>query len=236
MKKILPFALSAILFTTLHAAESGPKEALAKASKELANKTNYSWTATTKEADGSAGRLGNVEGKTEKSGLTFLGLSPGGIPVEVYMKGEKGVARALEGWQSFDEITKAGGTAAAIARFLKTYKTPAAQAIELANNVTELKEADGVISGELKAEAINELLLMGGRRREGQDAPKTTDTKGSVKFWIKDGALNKYEINVQGKITSSDRSLEIDRTTTIEINEIGSTKIEMPAEAKEKIS
>lgn len=236
MKNTLLIACIGIISTGLFAAESSPKEKLAEASRQLGEKPNYSWSATTKEADGSPGRLGPIDGKTEKDNLTFLSLTPGGIPVEVYMKGDKGVARALEGWQTFDEIAQTSGTAAAIVRFLKSYKTPAAQSAELARNMNELKEADGILSGELKEDAIKEILLMGGRRREGQEASKTTDAKGTVKFWIKNGALNKYEINVQGKVATADRSLDINRTTTVEIKEIGSTKIEAPAEAKEKIS
>ena len=236
MKNTLLIACIGIISTGLFAAESNPKEKLAEASRQLGEKPNYSWSATTKEADGSPGRLGPIDGKTEKDNLTFLSLTPGGIPVEVYMKGDKGVARALEGWQTFDEIAQTSGTAAAIVRFLKSYKTPAAQSAELARNMSELKEADGILSGELKEDAIKEILLMGGRRREGQETPKTTDAKGTVKFWIKNGALNKYEINVQGKVATADRSVDINRTTTVEIKEIGSTKIEAPAEAKEKIS
>ena len=236
MKNTLLIACIGIISTGLFAAESNPKEKLAEASRQLGEKPNYSWSATTKEADGSPGRLGPIDGKTEKDNLTFLSLTPGGIPVEVYMKGDKGVARALEGWQTFDEIAQTSGTAAAIVRFLKSYKTPAAQSAELARNMSELKEADGILSGELKEDAIKEILLMGGRRREGQETPKTTDAKGTVKFWIKNGALNKYEINVHGKVATADRSVDINRTTTVEIKEIGSTKIEAPAEAKEKIS
>ena len=236
MKKNLLIAFIGIISISLFAAESSPKEKLAKASKQLGDKPNYSWSATTKEADGSADRLGPIEGKTEKDSYTFLSLTPGGIPVEVYMKGDKGVARALEGWQTFDEIAQTSGTAAAIVRFLRSYKTPAAQSAELAKNVSDLKEADGVLSGELKADAIKEIILMGARRREGQEPPKTTDAKGTIKFWIKDGALSKYEINVQGKVSTADRSLEINRTTTVEISETGSTKIEVPEEVRQKIS
>ena len=199
MKTALLISFVGILSTGLFAADSGPREKLAKASKELGNKSNYSWTTTTKEADGSEGRLGPIDGKTEKDSLTFLSLMPGGIPVEVYMKGDKGVARALEGWQTLDEIAQSSGTAAAIVRFLRSYKTPSAQTAELAANTSELKESDGVLSGDLKADTIQEMLTFGVRRREGQEAPKATDAKGTVKFWIKEGALTKYELNVQGE-------------------------------------
>jgi len=235
MKTLFLFASLAITSTALFAADNAATEKVTKASKQLAEKPNYSWTATTKEADGSPDRLGPIEGKSEKNGVTFLSLVPGGIPVEVYMKGDKGVARALEGWQTFDEIAQSGGAAAMIARFLRSYKTPAAQATELARNASELKDSDGILSGDLKGDTIQEMLLMGTRRREGQEAPKTTDTKGSVKFWIKDGVLTKYELNVQGKVALGERSLDINRTTAVEISEVGSTKIEVPEEAKQKI-
>ena len=40
----------------------------------------------------------------------------------------------------------------------------------------------------------------------------------------------------RGKVGAGERILDINRTTTVEIKEVGSTKIEVPAEAKEKIS
>ena len=79
-------------------------------------------------------------------------------------------------------------------------------------------------------------LLFGTRQREGQEPPKTSDAKGTVKFWIKDGALAKYEIKVQGKVAAGERQNEINRTTTVELKEVGTTKLEVPAEAKQKMS
>ena len=152
------------------------------------------------------------------------------------MKGDKGTARALEGWQTLDEIAQTGGTAAAIVRFLKSYKAPAAQSAELAGNLKEVKEADDALSGELKEDAVKEILSRGQRRREVQEPPKTTDAKGSVKFWLKDGALTKFEIKVQGKITAGERVTDINRTMTVEIKDVGTTKIEVPEEAKPKLS
>ena len=121
-------------------------------------------------------------------------------------------------------------------RYLRTYQAPSAESAALAGNVKDLQAADGAFSGELKEDAAKELLLVGVRRREGQEPPKTTDAKGSVKFWIKDGALTKYEIKVQGKVTAGDRESDINRTTTVEIKDAGTTKLEVPAEAKAKMT
>jgi hypothetical protein len=234
MKQIVALGLIGLVANVLSAADS--KEKVTTAAKQLDDKMNYSWTISTKEADGSAGRLGPIQGKAEKGGVTGLSFSVGDVPVEVFMKGEKGTAKALEGWQTFDEIAQTGGTAAAVVRFLRSYKAPVAESTGLAGKVTELKEADGAFSGELKEDAVKELLLFGTRRREGQEPPKTADAKGSVKFWIKDGALTKYEIKVQGKVTAGDRDSDINRTTTVEIKDVGATKLELPDEAKQKLT
>lgn len=235
-KQIIILGITGILAHALSAADSNSKEKVASAAKQVGEKTNYSWTTTTKEADGSPGRLGTIEGKAEKGGVTCLSFSVGAVPVEVCMKGDKGAAKALEGWQTFDEIAQTGGTAAAVVRFLRSYQAPVAESGSLAGKVTDLREADGTISGELKEDAVKEMLLFGARRREGQEPPKTTDAKGSVKFWVKDGALTKYEIKVQGKVTAGDRESEINRTTTVEIKDVGTTKMDVPAEAKEKMT
>jgi hypothetical protein len=235
MKRFFLLSLSISIAHLALAEDSNTKGKVIAASKHLGEKSNYSWTSTSKEADGSTGRLGAMEGKVDKAGLTFLGFTVSEVPVEVYIKGEKGAAKALEGWRSFEEISQDGGAAAGIVKYLRTHKAPVAEAASLAEKATDLKEADGAISGELKEDAVKELLMRGARRRDGQDAPKIADRKGSVKFWVKDGALAKYEFNVKGKITAGDRETDVNRTTTVEIKDADTTKVELPAEAKEKL-
>jgi hypothetical protein len=233
---LLILSLFAGLVGIAHAADSNLKSKVSDAAKQLGDKLNYSWTSTSKEADGSTGRLGPMDGKTEKGGLTYLSFTVSDVPVEVYIKGEKGAAKALEGWQSFEDISQTGGSAAAIVKYLRNSKVPVGESIALAEKADELKEADGVVSGDLKEEAVKELLMRGARRREGQDPPKITGSKGSVKFWIKEGVLAKYEVNVQGKVVAGDRETDVNRTTIVEIKEPGTTKLELPADAKEKLT
>jgi hypothetical protein len=236
LKQIATLGLIGLVANGLIAAESASKDKVTDAAKQLGDKSNYSWTTSMKEADGSPGRLGTIEGKAEKGGLTGLNFSVGDVPVQVFMKGDKGAAQALEGWQTFDEIAQTGGTAAAVVRFLRSYKAPVPETSSLLGDVKELKEADGAFAGDLQENAVNEMLLFGTRRREGQEPPKTTDAKGSVKFWIKDGLLSKIEINVQGKVTAGERHSEINRTTTVEIKDVDTTKLDLPSEAKQKLS
>jgi hypothetical protein len=95
------------------------------------------------------------------------------------------------------------------------------------------KESDGLYTGELAPEAARELFHLLGRR-----AAEATEAQGSVKFWIKEGQLSKYEFVVQGKITVGEDKREVDlrRTTTVEIKEVGATKVSFPDEAKKKLS
>ena len=57
-----------------------------------------------------------------------------------------------------------------------------------------------------------------------------------MKFWIKDGLLTKYEFKVQGKVTIGGNDRDVDRTSTVEIKDVGSTKVDVPDEAKKKLS
>jgi hypothetical protein len=233
MKKSLSIALICVMAGVLSAEESSPKEKILAAAKKLGESANYSWTTTPKDETGSSGRnIGLIEGKTEKAGYTYMILTPGGISVEVVFKEDKGAAKTLEGWQSFSEIEQTGGSAAAIARRIRQFKTPAVEAVDLVGAVKELKEADGAYAGELSEEKLKELILLATRRREGQTPPEMKGIKGSAKFWLKEGALTKYEFNVQGKITAGERELDINQTIAVEIKDVGATKIEMPDEAK----
>jgi hypothetical protein len=236
MKQIIVLGLIGMVANGLCAADSNSKEKVTKAATSVGDKANYSWATATLEADGSPGKLGTIQGKAEKGGVTYLSFSVGGLPVEVCMKGEKGAAKALEGWQTFDEVAQAGGTAAAVVRYLRSYKTPVAETATLAGKVKEFKEVDGGIAGELNEDAVKEMLLFGTRQREGQEPSKTTDAKGTVKFWIKDGALSKIEIKVSGKVTAGERESNINRTTTVEIKDVGTTKLDVPDEAKAKLT
>src|SRR4051794_7460957 len=142
-------AVFAMAASSCLAADSDAKTRIASATKKLGEQPNYSWTTSTKEADGSPGRISNIEGKSDKGALTYLSFAVGGVPVEVYLKGTNGAAKALESWMTLDEIAQSGGTAAAIVRYLRAYKTPAAQSAELAASIRESKEEDGVLVAQL---------------------------------------------------------------------------------------
>jgi hypothetical protein len=126
------------------------------------------------------------------------------------------------------------GPATFIARRMQNFKGPVAQAEDLTGKVQELKKDGDTYAGDLTEEAAKSQLMFGGRAGGG-NGPEISGAKGSVKFWVKDGLLSKCEIKVKGSVSFNGNDRQVDRTTTIEIKDIGSTKIEVPAEAKKKL-
>lgn len=212
------------------------------ATKKLSN--NYSWKSTSESAGGGSGRSrfgGPTEGKTD-AGVTQLSMTRGESTIEAVLKGEKGAIKTAEGWKSLAEAAEAGGEGGAgrgsarfTARMLQNYKAPAAEAEDLIGKAKDLKKDGEAYAGTLSAEDVKALMSRG-FRRPGSDAPEVADPKGTVKFWLKEGALSKYQYNVQGKMTFNNNDVDINRTTTVEIKDVGTTKLNVPEEAKKKLS
>ena len=117
----------------------------------------------------------------------------------------------------------------------QNYRTPAAEATALAGQTKELKAGDKGISGELTEEGAKSLLTFRRRAGGGGGAPNVTNPKGSVTFWITDGKLTKYQYHVTGTVSFNGNDRDVDRTTTTEIKDVGTTKIEVPDDAKKKL-
>jgi len=119
-------------------------------------------------------------------------------------------------------------------RMLQNFKAPAVEAQDLVGKSKDLKLVDGAYVGALTPEGAKSLMTLGGRGGGG-NAPEVANPGGTVKFWIKDGVLSKYEHHVQGKMTMNGQEREIDRTTTVEIREAASGP-SVPEEARKKLS
>jgi hypothetical protein len=230
----------AVLTGSLLSAQAGPADDVKSAAEKLAAQSNYSWRTTVKVGDESRFRPGPTEGKTEKGGWTHLSMTRGESTMEIVMKGDKGAIKTEEGWQSFAEATADDqgdrrNPARFMARRMQTFKAPAAQAQDLLAKAKDLKKSGEAYTGELTEEGAKELLTFG-PRPSGAEGPAISGAKGSVSFWIKDGLLTKCEFTVQGTITFNNNDMNADRTTTVEIKDVGSTKLVVPAEAKKKLS
>ena len=56
-----------------------------------------------------------------------------------------------------------------------------------------------------------------------------------MKFWIEDGTLVKYQYHIQGTVSFNGNDRDVDRTMTVEIKDVNTTKIDVPDDAKKKM-
>jgi hypothetical protein len=217
-------------------------EDVQSAIKKLADNGNYTWKTTTESANGGPGG-GGMEGKTEKDGYTTETLHFGDNEIQIVVKGSKGAVKLDDGWKTADELAQdqdAQGFARFAPNLIKNFKTPAAMADETASKVKEVKKEDDYYTVEISGDDAKPLMTMGMRGRRGGgggggQAPQIANAKISMKIWVKDGVLTKYTSHATGTITINGEDRDIDRTTTTEFTDVGSTKVEVPDEVKKKL-
>jgi len=232
------------------------------AADKLASGGNYSWKTTVESAGGQGqgqGRGGgfgggNAEGKTA-GGVTATTFQIGDNSRTIYRKGDKTVMQNQDGeWQTGEEMAAArgngqgqgrgrgrggaGGAGAAL---------PAETVKDMISKTKSLTMADGVYSGDLTEDAAKAAMTGGGRGgrggRGGNNAggaggggPQVSDAKATIKVWVKDGTISKYTSHVTGKTTNRNGDeINVDRTTTTEFSNVGSTKVDVPADAAKKL-
>ena len=201
--------------------------------KQLGDQPSYSWRTTVVVPDDAMFKPGPTEGKLEKGGFTWVSLSMMDNKIEAVTKENKGAIKQDGEWKSLEDFDKEEGFGRMPAMIVRGIKTPAKEASELASAAKELKADGDVISGDLTEEGAKKLQKFGSPDGEG---PTISDAKGSVKFWVKDGTLIKYEFNLKGKMSFNGNDMPNDRTTTVEIKGVGTTKLEVPEAARKKIS
>ena len=158
------------------------------------------------------------------------------------LRGDKKVVLKTDsGWKTAEELGDGGGgfdPNTFMVRRIQNLKAPAAELADVISKTGELKKDGDVISGTLTEDGAKALLSNGGfGGRRGGNRPPPKDAKGSVKIWLKDGQIAKYETKVSGKVAGfNGDEMDTERTTTTEIKDIGTTKIDLPDEAKKKLS
>jgi hypothetical protein len=214
---------------------AAPKDDVLQAAKKLGDQPNYSWKATVTVPEGAQFRPGPTEGKTEKDGFTEVTWTFGDNTTHAVIKGDKGAVTNQEGaWEGLADVEKEEGFARYRALMARNLKTPAVQVADIAAGMKELKKEDGAYSGELSEDAAKALLWFG--RRAGADGPSVSGAHGSAKIWLKDGNLSRYEFKVKGTISFNGNDRDVDRTTTVEIKDVGTTKLTVPEAAKKNLS
>jgi|SRR5437867_1911759 len=218
-----------------------PADDIKAAAKKLADTPSYAWTAKVESPQGDRGRgFGPASGKTD-NGLTYISWQGRDAKTEAIKKGDKFVVKSGgDEWQTASELEDGGGDntrARFTSRRVQNFKTPAQEVTDLIGRVKNLKKDGDGYSAELTPEALKQMYSFGGRPGGSGGGTDVSGLKGTAKFWVKDGVLSKYQTHVEGKMAfgQDGREIDVDRTNTFEITDIGSAKIAIPAEAKKKL-
>ena len=127
MKKLALLVALTTVAQSLCLAGADPKTDVKSAVKKLAEKSNYSWNSTfigTPEM-----RMSPLEGRAEKGGFTYCKFTFADNQIEMAFNGDKSAIKREGEWQSAEELESSNS---GIARRLKTFKAPVAEAEELA--------------------------------------------------------------------------------------------------------
>ena len=230
MKKTIMFGTLALLAGPLLAADSSLKDDVIGAAQKLAATASYSWNQTVVVPDSAQFKPGPTEGKTEKGGATYVKMSTfGDNTTEFVTQGDKTADTDQDGtWQSLTNLENGDqGPGRFLVGMVRNFRVPAAQATNLVSSVNELKKDGDVYSGDLTEAGAKTLLTF----RRGGNAT-VSNPSGSVKFWLKDGVLTKYEFKVKGSVNFNGNDMDIDRDTTLEIKDVGATKVVVPDGAR----
>ena len=208
----------------------GPlKDAIAKLKAE----PNYSWTVKT-ELPSMGFTPEPMQCRTEKDGYMFLTEDMNGNTAQAAFKGDKAALKLEDAWQAGDAVDQT----AMNGWWLALTRSAADEAADLVSKAKELKPgADGLWSGDLTEAGAADLLNFGRRPGATNAPPPPKNAKGSVKLWVKDGELIKFESHLQGSVSFAPGQDPMDMETirTAEIHDQGKTKVDVPAEAKAKL-
>lgn len=239
MKKLTCLLTAATLLAGVIHAAAAPKDELLAAAKALADKPNYSWKTTVVVPEDAQFKPGPTDGKAEKGGVIMVSATGfQGNLMHTVKQGDKAALTNQDGdWESAADAESAEGFGRFRAMAARNLKAPADLVADIVTDVKELKQDGDVFSGEFTEEGAKNNMRFGGRAARGGPGggPQILAAKGSAKFWVKDGVLAKMEIKVDGKMDFNGNEMEVIRTSTTEIKDVGTTKVEVPTAAKAKL-
>jgi hypothetical protein len=221
MKKTV-LSCTLALVSGLSLADSTGRD-VTSAVQKLGDVNDYAWHSVfTDPADSQSV---SADGQTANDGFIYVDASFGGSSSEFVTKGGMVVITDQAGaWQPLGMLDTHQEANRFSRSLVRNLKTPAAQAAELAAAVATYKKDGEAYYGDLTDNGANRLLSFGGNI--------ATNSSGSVKFWITDGNLTHYEFKVKGTVSSGGADLAVSRDASVDIKNIGTTKVTMPNEAR----
>ena len=234
---------------------AAPSDDVKTAAAALGNAANYTWQSKVDMGADSPMQMGPTDGKTEKDGYTTVSMSMMDNTSTVVLKGTNAAVKTDNGWQTVAEAMQGadggggggfgGGPGMFAVMQAQNIKLPAVEAVSLVGLAGTLKVDGDKITGDLTTDGAKEQLSMRGRGRRGGGpggpggpgggGPEISNPKGTVTFWITDGKLTKYAFHVTGSMDFGGNAMDMDRTTTVTITDVGTTKVEVPDDAKKKL-
>lgn len=222
---------SCLLIAAPSHADDTAKQRLLGAIAALKQQDSYRWSSKLEVPEESRFRPGPTTGTTERNGLTHVTTSFGPRTSHVVIDGTKAAVTDRDGrWETLsllDEGYRSAGFAASLARGVQL---PAAEARQLVAAIGSLTDTGDALAGILSVDAVQDRLIS--RRRE-EDVIR--DLKGTARFWITDGVLRKYVIRVEGNRVDGNDLRHLWRQITVEIEDIGTAKIDLPRGAAEAL-
>jgi len=230
MKRNVLISAFALLAASVLVADTNPKDTVIATARKLAVADNYSWTTTVTVPEGSRFHPGPTEGKTEKNGLSRVTMSFRDETTGMALKCDKDAVKPPDGdWQSLSELANTEGGERFLVMVARGFKAPATQAWELISGTKELKLTDVVYSDDLTEDGAKAMLRFW-PRRSGE--PEISNAKGSVEFRVMGRSLSTNEFSVRGGINFNDEERDSQRITTVELRDVGTTKVTVSEDAK----
>jgi hypothetical protein len=235
--------LLAALLWAAGAGAAEPADVLKTAVEKLARGSNYTWTTTFTFPDAPI-HPGPLNGQIDATGYVLLSQNVGRGDFVAVVKNGLGVLKLPVGWLGAKEIIEGNpqgaiGPAMLMSRVLFNVRKPDVEVAELLKVGAAFTQDDkGVITEQLDESAAATLIRNGVTGRPNPQAPPLKQARGNVKYWVNDGLIEKYEINLQGQLLPSAHQNAVDfkPTTTVEITNVGTTKVQVPDAAREKLA
>ncbi len=235
----------ALVFTVIFCATASLALADAKddvnaAVQKLADASSYSWSSTIEGGFGA----GTTTGKFQKDVGAAISIPMRDTSYDIVVNGDKGAVKTDDGWKSAAELAADNGGGGGggggfnlqrfLARIVQNYRTPVQMMQDILAKSPDFTKADDAYTADLSADQAKDLFTFGRRRGNNANtpAPEVTNPKATVKLWITDGAVSKSQIHLTGTMSFNGNDTDVDRTTTVEFKDVGSTTVDIPAEAK----
>jgi hypothetical protein len=237
------FLSVAVVLTFAGIGRAADTDDLKASLQKLDDSASYSWKTTVEGGFGA----GETDGKTQKDGpTTLLTITRQDTTYTALIVGDKSLGKTDDGWKTLDELNAAaaggggggGGPSPEmmLSRTLRNFKTPVAVAMGLVDQLKNVQKTDDGYTADLSDTAATQALTMRRRGGNGGTPPTISNAKASVHVWVKDGIVTKLENHVTGTVGFNGNDRDIDRTTTTEFSDVGSTAVSIPDDAKPKLS